>query len=87
MDYLLLSDATVSAAIRFGIAYKAPQQYTGMLSKSTGGKNKELLLPVPSVFILDRKGVIRFEYINPDFKQRISAPLLLAAEDALYSEL
>ncbi|MBZ4192527.1 peroxiredoxin-like family protein [Niabella beijingensis] len=87
LDYLLLSDAGVTTARKFGIAYKAPEQYAGILQKSTGGKNKDLLLPVPAVFILDRKGVIRFEYINPDFKQRISVPLLLAAANALYAEL
>ncbi|MBO9592609.1 MAG: AhpC/TSA family protein [Niabella sp.] len=87
LNYTLLSDADVATARKFGIAYRAPKQYTGLLSKSTGGKNNNFLLPVPSVFILDRKGVIRFEYINPDFKQRIRAALLLAAANALYAEL
>ncbi|MCD2422495.1 AhpC/TSA family protein [Niabella pedocola] len=87
LDYTLLSDADVATALKFGIAYKAPKQYTGILSKSTGGKNSAFLLPVPAVFMLDRKGTIRFEYINPDFKQRISGALLLAAADALYTEL
>lgn len=87
LDYVLLSDASLATARKFGIAYKAPEQYTGILSKSTGGKNSDLLLPVPAVFILDRKGIIRFEYINPDFKQRISASLLWSAANVLYAEL
>ncbi|WP_426330139.1 hypothetical protein [Pedobacter sp. R-06] len=45
------------------------------------------LLPVPSVFILDKKGKILFEYINPDITQRLSAPLLKAAATALREEI
>lgn len=37
------------------------------------------LMPVPSVFVLNKEGLIVFEYINPDFRTRISADLLVAA--------
>ena len=57
-----------------------------MLPKTTGGKNTDLLLPVPSVFIVDQAGIIQFEYINPDFKQRLSAALLLAAARSIQAE-
>ncbi|WP_089897846.1 peroxiredoxin-like family protein [Chitinophaga arvensicola] len=87
LEYTLLSDADLNLAQKFGIAFKAPESYASLLTKNSGGKDKDLLLPVPSVFILDKKGAIRFEYINPDFKQRISSSLLLAAAQALYDEL
>ncbi|MFC7526862.1 peroxiredoxin family protein [Parapedobacter sp. GCM10030251] len=86
LRYTLLSDADLELAKRFGIAYKAPKAYWGMLPKTTGGKNTELLLPVPSVFIVDQAGIIQFEYINPDFKQRLSAALLLAAAKSVRDE-
>jgi peroxiredoxin len=70
-----------------GIAYKAPKGYWEMLPKTTGGKDVDLLLPVPSVFILDKMGTIQFEYINPDFKQRLSADLLLAAAYSIQKDL
>ena len=38
-----------------------------------------LLLPVPSVFLVDTDGIIHFQYVNPDYKVRISGNLLLAA--------
>ncbi|UCJ04832.1 hypothetical protein KTO58_14080 [Chitinophaga pendula] len=87
LGYVLLSDADLAVSKQLGIAYRASGQYATILPKSSSGKNNDLLLPVPAVFILDKKGVIRFEYINPDFKQRISASLLLAAAGALYEEL
>lgn len=76
LNYTLLSDADLSLSKQFGIAFKAPKGYWEMLPKTTGGKDVDLLLPVPSVFLLDKTGTIQFEYINPDFKQRLSAELL-----------
>lgn len=85
--YILLSDADLKLSRQFGIAFKAPKAYEAFLPKTSGGKNKELLLPVPSVFILDKNGVIRFEYINPDFRQRLDPELLNAAVQALRGKL
>lgn len=83
LSYTLLSDADLAVARQFGIAYKAPVGYLKTLAQSTGGKDVEELLLVPSVFIIDRKGLIQFEYVNPDFKQRISPDLLQAAAASL----
>ncbi|WP_345992695.1 peroxiredoxin-like family protein [Chryseobacterium sp. Chry.R1] len=87
LSYTLLSDADLKLSKQFGIAFKAPKGYWEMLPKTTGGKNTELLLPVPSVFILDRKGTIHFEYINPDFKQRLNPELLRSAAHHLINDL
>jgi peroxiredoxin len=87
LDYTLLSDADLNISKQFGLAYKAPVAYDKLLPTSSGGKNIEKLLPVPSVFIISKKGNIRFEYINIDFKQRINPDLLKAVAQAVYSEL
>lgn len=87
LEYTLLSDADLNASKRFGLAFKAPEGYWDMLPKTSGGMNKDLLLPVPSVFILDKNGKINYEYINPDFKQRMSPDLLKAVAKAIYKEL
>lgn len=77
LEYSLYSDADGKLIQSLGIAFKAPEKYTGMLNKSSCGLN-EGFLPVPSVFIVDTSGKILFEYINPDYKTRLSAGLLLA---------
>ncbi|ANI89593.1 antioxidant AhpC [Arachidicoccus ginsenosidimutans] len=87
LNFTLLSDADLSVAKQFGLAYKAPAAYDKILPNSSGGKNTGNLLPVPSVFILDKKGDIQFEYINPDFMQRLSPDLLKAAAQTLYKNL
>jgi len=76
LTYTLLSDADLNITKQFGLAYKAPKGYDQLITASSGGKNTDKLLPVPSVFILDQNGAIQFEYVNPDFKQRISPKLL-----------
>ncbi len=87
LTYTLLSDADLSLAKQFGIAYKSPKNYDKFLPETSGGKNVDKLLPVPSIYVLNRKGNIRFEYINPNFTQRLSPALLKAAAGALYEEL
>lgn len=87
LSYTLLSDADLSAAKKFGIAFKGPQNYDKFLPETSGGKNVDKLLPVPSVFILNKKGNILFEYINPNITQRLSASLLMAVATALREEV
>jgi peroxiredoxin len=86
LSYTLLSDSDLGISKQFGIAFKAPAAYAQTITEGSGGKNVEKLLPVPSVFILDQKGIIQFEHINPDFKQRISSSLLQSVADALKKE-
>ncbi len=87
LSYTLLSDADLNAAKRFGIAFKGPKSYDKFLPEASGGKNVDKLLPVPSVFILNKKGSILFEYVNPNMTQRLSAPLLKVAASALLEEI
>jgi len=87
LEYTLLSDADLSVSKQFGLAYKAPAAYDKLLPTSSGGKNQDKLLPVPSIFFISKKGNIRFEYINVDFKQRISPDLLKSVAQTIFSEL
>lgn len=87
LSYTLLSDADISAAKKFGIAFKAPKNYDKFLPTTSGGKNVDKLLPVPAVYILSKKGVILFEYINPNYNQRLSASLLKAAAMSLKEDI
>lgn len=79
LNYILLSDNDAELIKAFGLAFKAPERYVELLNKSSGGKNKGVLLPVPAVFILNKQGDILFEYINPDYKKRLKGSLLMAA--------
>jgi peroxiredoxin len=84
IDYTLLSDSRLEAAKAFHIAFHlddatiAKMKSFGVdLDSTTGEPLHEL--PVPSVFIIDRTGTIRYVYSNPDFRVRLGADALWAA--------
>jgi peroxiredoxin len=84
IHYTLLSDNHLKAARAFHIAYHldsatlAKQREYGVdLERTTGTKLHEL--PVPSVFMIDTSGTIRFVYSNPDYTVRLGADALWAA--------
>lgn len=88
LDYTILSDADAQAAIAFGIAFKASDRT--MQRRRDKGQDIEAssmerhgVLPVPSVFAIDRDGTIAFAYVNPDYKVRLPADELLAAAKAI----
>lgn len=84
VSYTLLSDPGLQAAQAFHIAFHLDDQHYAEqlkwgvdLEKTTG--TKAHALPVPSVFIIDTSGIIRFVYSNPDFRVRLSAQELRKA--------
>lgn len=79
INYLLLSDSNGALSRAVGIAFQAPTTYKSIVTAGSDGANTSLFLPVPSVFIIDVAGVIQFEHITPDYKNRISNDLLIAA--------
>lgn len=87
LNYELLSDSNLKLAMEMGLAFKAPKSYNQFLPETTGGKNINLLLPVPAVFIVDKMGKINFEYINPNYKERINPKLLMSVAETLISDL
>lgn len=85
MDYSLMSDSDADAIRAFGLAFRVDdatiEQYRGFnidLEKSAGGQNHHIL-PVPSVYIIDQQGLIRYAYSNPDYKQRANEQEILKA--------
>jgi peroxiredoxin len=82
--YELLSDVDMHAARAFGISFRLSDaeyaRYQGFgveLEERSGRAHHEL--PVPSVFVIDRAGIVRFAYSNPDYRIRIEADAVLAA--------
>jgi peroxiredoxin len=88
LSYTLLSDAPLHAARAFGIAFQLDAQTVDLyrragidLEEASGETHHGL--PVPSVFVVDADGVIRFTHSNPDYKVRLAPEKLLAALDAM----
>jgi peroxiredoxin len=76
-NYKLFSDVDGTLIKKIGIGFTPSPGTISYITKKTIGKTTEVL-PVPTVLVLDTKGEILFEYISPNYKQRISPELLLA---------
>ncbi|MDT8389929.1 MAG: peroxiredoxin-like family protein [Lentisphaeria bacterium] len=91
LSYTLLSDAAMDAAKAFGIAFRVDdatvEKYKGYgIDLEAASGQDHHLLPVPAVFILGTDGKVKFVYVNPDYKTRLSADVLLAAARASLEE-
>ena len=85
-EYQLLSDPNADFIKNIGIAFKAPEMLEGFaLSQGQKGKITKVL-PVPTVLIVNKEGEILFEYISPNYKQRISSEMLLAVLKVIKQE-
>jgi peroxiredoxin len=88
LNYQILSDADAQAAIAFGIAFKAGQNTIDRRHEkgqdiADSSMTRHGVLPVPSVFAIDREGMIAFAYSNPDYKIRLPANELLQVATSL----
>ena len=88
LDYTLLSDARLSAAKAFGLAfrisddyYRQAKEYGLDLEEASGETHRAL--PIPAAYLIDAAGMIRFAHTNPDYTQRLSAEELRANVDAV----
>lgn len=86
-SYKLLSDHKKEAAKAFGIAFKLSdalnKKYEGYGIDIEGASGEaDHVLPVPAVFIVGTDGIIKFEYVNPDYTERIDIDVLMAAAKA-----
>ncbi len=82
VKYKVYSDPNGEFIQQVGIAFTASPNTMEYISNKTIGKTTEIL-PVPTVLVLNTKGEILFEYISPNYKQRISPELLLAVLENL----
>ncbi|MBD3166148.1 redoxin domain-containing protein [bacterium] len=88
LSYILLSDSAQVASKALGLAFEVDRgtrtRYKGFgidLHEASGMEHN--ILPVPAVFVLDMEGVVRFSYVNPDYRIRLDPAMLLAALESV----
>ena len=84
LGYTLYSDSPLTAARAFGIVYQLEdatvaryKEYGIDLEAASGQSHHQL--PVPSVFLVEAGGTIRWVYSNPDHRVRPENATLLEA--------
>jgi peroxiredoxin len=88
LGYTLYSDSSLAAARAFGIAFQLSDdevrkylEYGFDLEETSGQKHHQL--PVPSVFVVEAGGAIRWVYSNPDYEIRPDNAAILKAARSL----
>ena len=76
--YKLLSDPNGRFIQEIGIAFKTSSSLREYITGKGQKGETSKVMPAPTVMIVDKKGVIKFEYINPNYKERISGEMLLS---------
>jgi peroxiredoxin len=78
VNYTLLSDNKTELIQKMGIAFYGPDKYKKLFSDASDGGHDKGVLPVPSVFFVDKQGKVAFSYIDPNYKVRLSGKLVNA---------
>ena len=76
--YKLLSDPNGKFIKEIGIAFKTSSSLKEYITGKGQKGETSPVMPAPTVMIVDKKGVIKFEYINPNYKERIGGEMLLS---------
>ncbi len=84
LGYTLLSDSPANAIKAFGLAFRVDDATVARYLRNGIDLEKDAgfdhhILPVPAVFVIDQAGIIKFSYVNPDYKTRINSELLITA--------
>ncbi|MBT4033675.1 MAG: redoxin domain-containing protein [Candidatus Marinimicrobia bacterium] len=83
LTYTLLSDSsmvgaqTLGIAERFGSIKVAAYKLNNQNIETASGQDHHLI-PVPSVFIIDKSGIIRFAHTDNNHRKRIDAVEILS---------
>ncbi|WP_100643471.1 peroxiredoxin-like family protein [Alteromonas facilis] len=78
----LLSDVSLDTIRNFGIGFYVEQATSDRYLNEYGidlteDKSMRSVLPAPAIFFVDTQGVVQFNYVNPNFRVRPSAELIL----------
>ena len=85
----IMSDKTFDASEQFGLGYFLEDKLANIYRKKLGVEfvningESRVALPVPAVYIIDKNGVVQFNYVNPDYKVRLDEELLFEAARVL----
>jgi peroxiredoxin len=84
LDYTVVSDSDLHIAEHFGLTFKVDAKtrtiYKGYgidLEEASGRKHYSL--PLPAIYVLDSKGLVHFNYVNPNYRIRMNEKILLTA--------
>ena len=82
LNYQVFSDPGSNLIQKMGLGFRTPDSAKDYIEKKTNEIASDIM-PVPALMIVDTDGKILFEYINPDYRTRISEKMLIAVLKSL----
>lgn len=74
LPFTVLSDMDNNVARKYDLVFKldteTANRYESKFGLSQYNGNDKAELPIPATYIIDREGIIRYAYVNPDYKKR-----------------
>ncbi len=84
LDFEVLSDLNSTVIRRYGLVYTVDAENRKILAgfgndlRAVNGNDK-WELPVPGTFVIDRDGIVRLAFVEPDYTKRLEPALLIKA--------
>ncbi len=83
LDFEVLSDCGNKVAHAYGVAYKVPrviaEQFKGRLDLARHNGDDSGTLPLGATYVIDREGVIRYAFVDADYRKRAEPSDVLGA--------
>lgn len=83
LEFEVLSDRGNKVAHAYGVAYKLPRviadQFKGRLDLARYNGSDSGDLPLGATYVIDRDGIIRYAFVDPDYRKRAEPSDVLAA--------
>ncbi|MBD3404254.1 redoxin domain-containing protein [candidate division GN15 bacterium] len=87
LEFHVLSDVGNTVAEQFGIVYTLPpevqEQFQGRLDIPAYNADESWTLPLAVTYVVDTDGVIRYAFVDPDYRKRAEPSEIIAALDRL----
>ncbi|MBL8671092.1 MAG: AhpC/TSA family protein [Alphaproteobacteria bacterium] len=84
LPFDILSDADGGVGLAFGILFRLPEAILDVFQADGPDLplrhgNEAWTLPVPATYVVDRDGIVRFRFVDPDFRRRAEPDDILTA--------
>ena len=71
----LLADVDNGVALAFGVAFRAPEPYRKLIASfgtnlAERHGNDAWIIPIPATYVVDREGIVRYAFVEPEFVRR-----------------
>ncbi|GIJ93913.1 peroxiredoxin-like family protein [Capnocytophaga stomatis] len=81
LEFEVLTDLNNEVARLYGVVFKlddkTASRYEQALHLSVRNGTDSSELPVPATYVIDKKGNIRYAYVNPDYKERANLEVII----------